>query len=333
MRTCFARIFTGRPEPDFPVVFLFNERMKRLLTVIAAGVLAALLVPVVSLATRTSGPSAQAATTTKTTTTKTSTTKSSSSTSKSKTGTSTTSTVTLAQLGVVPASATPTVTSAKPSCPGALCLAVSRTTGYQAKVGTVDAPFVVPVSGRIVAWTITLGAPNAKQISFFDTNEGGAAEAGIAVLRGGTSLKYSLAASGPLELLQPYFGGTVQFPLTTTIAVHKGDVVALTVPTWAPALALGYNSDTSWRASRSKTECTKTNVQTAHVTVGTIVQYYCLYKTARLTYSATLVTNPVLIKNVTSASSTSATSTVTTTSTTTATTTLTTTRTKTVTKA
>jgi len=309
--------------------------MNRLLTVIAAGVVAALLVPVVSLATQAAGPSAQAATTTKTTTTKTtSTTKSSSTKSKSKTttSTSTSTTLTLAQLGVVPASATPTVTSAKPSCPGTPCLAVSRTTGYQAKVGTVDAPFVVPASGRIVAWTIQLGAPNAKQISFFNTNEGGSAQAGIAVLRGGTSLKYSLIASSPLELLQPYFGGTVQFPLTTTIAVHKGDVIALTVPTWAPSLALGYNDDTSWRASRAKSQCTKTNVQTAHVTIGTIVQYYCLYKTARLTYSATLVTNPTLLKNVTSTSSATATTTVTTTSTTTASTTLTTTKTKTVTK-
>jgi len=304
--------------------------MNRLLTVIAAGVLAALLVPVVSLATQSSGPAAAAATT-KTTTTKTSSSKSSSKT-KTSTSTSSTSTITLAQLGVVPASATPTVTSAKPSCPGTPCLAVSRTTGYQAKVGTVPAPFVVPASGRIVAWTISLGNPNAKQITFFNTNEGGAAEAGIAVLRGGTSLKYSLVASSPLELLQPYFGGTVQFPLTTTIAVHKGDVIALTVPTWAPSLALGYNDDTSWRASRSKAECTKTNVQTAHVTIGTIVQYYCLYKTARLTYSATLVTNPALLKNVTTSSSGTATTTVTTTSTTTATTTLTTTRTKTVTK-
>jgi len=306
--------------------------MNRLLTVIAAGVVAALLVPVVSLATQAAGPSAQAATTKTTTTKTTSSTKSSSSKSKTTTTTSTSTTLTLAQLGVVPASATPTVTSAKPSCPGTPCLAVSRTTGYQAKVGTVDAPFVVPASGRIVAWTIQLGAPNAKQISFFNTNEGGSAEAGIAVLRGGTSLKYSLVASSPLELLQPYFGGTVQFPLTTTIAVHKGDVIALTVPTWAPSLALGYNDDTSWRASRSKSQCTKTNVQTAHVTIGTIVQYYCLYKTARLTYSATLVTNPALIKNVTSTSSASASTTVTTTSTTTATTTLTTTKTKTVTK-
>ncbi len=36
--------------------------------------------------------------------------------------------------------------------------------------------------------------------------------------------------------LEPYLGQTVQFPLATSLAVKKGDIVALTVPTWAPVL-------------------------------------------------------------------------------------------------
>ena len=35
-----------------------------------------------------------------------------------------------------------------------------------------------PASGHVVAWTITLGKPNATQIKFFNANEGGEAEAG-----------------------------------------------------------------------------------------------------------------------------------------------------------
>ena len=70
-----------------------------------------------------------------------------------------------------------------PSCPGSPCLAVSRTTGFQVKVGNVHNPMGAPRDGSIVAWTITLGKPNATQIKFFNTNEGGEAEAGIAVLR------------------------------------------------------------------------------------------------------------------------------------------------------
>ncbi len=52
-----------------------------------------------------------------------------------------------------------------------------------------------------------------------------------------------VTAASPLQTLTPYFGQTVQFPLTTSLEVKKGDIVALTVPTWAPALALGLGKD------------------------------------------------------------------------------------------
>jgi hypothetical protein len=180
------------------------------------------------------------------------------------------------------------------SCPASPCLAVSRTTGFQVKVGSARNPIGVPRDGSIVAWTITLGKPNATQIKFFNTNEGGEAEAGLAILRPQPkpNLTYKLIAQSPPLKLQPYFGKTAQFPLETTIKVKKGDEVALTVPTWAPALALGFGNDTSWRASRPKKQCTTTSAQTAHTQINTSVQYFCLYQTARLTYSATLISTP-----------------------------------------
>jgi hypothetical protein len=180
------------------------------------------------------------------------------------------------------------------SCPASPCLAVSRTTGFQVKVGTVRNPMGVPRDGSIVAWTITLGKPNATQIKFFNTNEGGVSEAALAILRPQPkpNLTYKLIAQSPLLKLQPYFGKTAQFPLETSIKVKKGDEVALTVPTWAPALALGFGNDTSWRASRPKKQCTTTSAQTAHTQINTSVQYFCLYQTARLTYSATLISTP-----------------------------------------
>ena len=196
----------------------------------------------------------------------------------------------LTEVGVLGTTSPATV----PSCPGSPCLAVSRTTGFQVKVATNRNPLSVPRAGSIVAWTISLGKPNATQIKFFDTNEGGEAEAGIAILRPQKkpNLTYKLIASSPYVKLQKYFGKTAQFPLETTIPVKKGDVVALTVPTWAPALALGFGNDTSWRASRPKTQCTSTSTQTAHTQLNSNVQYYCLYQTARLTYSATLISTP-----------------------------------------
>jgi hypothetical protein len=64
------------------------------------------------------------------------------------------------------------------------------------------------------------------------------------------------------------------------------------VPTWAPALAVGLGADTSWRASRGKGTCEDTSTLTTQTQPNQLAQYYCLYRTARLAYSATLVTNP-----------------------------------------
>jgi hypothetical protein len=183
-------------------------------------------------------------------------------------------------------------TQPAPSCPANPCLAVSRTTGFQAKVGNERSLFIVPRDGKIVAWTITLGKPDKKQIAFFNANEGGPASAGIAVLRPGPHLAFRLIAQSPVVPLQQYFGQTAQFALDQTIPVKKGYLVAISVPTWAPALALGFGNDTSWRASRPKTKCTDTTTQTTQTAANSVVQYICLYRTARLTYSATLISTP-----------------------------------------
>ncbi len=185
-----------------------------------------------------------------------------------------------------------TPTQPPPSCPANPCLAVSRTTGYQAKVGPEKALVTIPRDGTIVAWSVTLGKPNKKQIAFFDANEGGSASAGIAILRGGANLHFRLLAQSPVVPLQAYFGTTAQFALAQTIPVKKGNLIGLTVPTWAPALALGFGNDVSWRASRPKGKCTDTTSQTTHTGLNSVVQYVCLYRTARLTYSATLVSTP-----------------------------------------
>lgn len=178
------------------------------------------------------------------------------------------------------------------SCPARPCLAVSRTTGYQAKIGEKRNTHVIPADGRIVAWSITLGKPGQKQIAFFDKNLGGTSAAQITILNPRRKLRSRAVAQGEPRKLQRYFGSTVQFPLEKSIPVKKGWVVALTVPTWAPALAVGLGGDTSWRASRGKGKCDDTATQTAQTMPTQLAQYYCLYRTARLTYSATLVTTP-----------------------------------------
>jgi hypothetical protein len=180
----------------------------------------------------------------------------------------------------------------EPTCPGTPCLAISRTTGYQAKIGTEKAPFVAPEAGKIVAWTIRLAKPTKKQIAFFNDSLGGPAAAGITVMRPGKKLYARVTGQSPVEQLAGYFGETVQFPLGRALNVKKGYLIGLSVPTWAPALAVGFGNDTSWRASRPAGKCLETEMQTAQTQPGGITRFRCLYRTARLTYSVTLITEP-----------------------------------------
>ena len=186
-------------------------------------------------------------------------------------------------------------TDATPACPRSPCLAVSRTTGYQVKVGAARGRFVIPAKGKIVAWSISLGKPTRRQITFFNRHLGGPASAQLSVLRQGKRLYSRVVTHSPVEQLEPYFGQTVQFPLGRTLNVKKGYVIALTVPTWAPALTQLLADGSSWRASRPLNRCTDTTTQTAQLHLKDLTRYRCLYK-ARLTYSATLVTNPAPTK-------------------------------------
>ena len=160
------------------------------------------------------------------------------------------------------------------------------------RIGAKRQVMTAPADGKIVAWTIRLGSPGKAQINYFNDNFGGAATAGISVLKPGKKLRHKVNGHSPLQRLQPYFGTTVQFPLDRSLTVRKGYLVALTVPSWAPALALGMDSGTLWRASRPTKACDKPGLQSAQLALGNQVPYRCLYRTARLTYSATMITTP-----------------------------------------
>ena len=192
-----------------------------------------------------------------------------------------------ATIDTVPANAP----EAQPSCPASPCLAISRTLGYQAKVGETRGLYTVPKDGRLVSWTISLGKPGTKQTTFFNEKLGGEASAQIAVLRPGNKLHARLVALGEPQKLTPWFGQTVEFALEKTLEVKKGWIIGLNVPTWAPALAVNLPGDTSWRASRKKGTCEDTQQQTSPA-IGAVPQFYCLYRTARVIYSARLVSTP-----------------------------------------
>ena len=188
-------------------------------------------------------------------------------------------------------------TSATPSCPGTPCLSVTRTTGFQISARDRRNLYTVAGTGRVVAFTLRLGRPSATQIGFFNRQGGGTAKVRLAVLRPagtrGGAPQYTLNAQSDDFAVQPYFGQTVQFPLYTSLLVRRGYVVALSVPTWAPVLAVSnLNTTYSWRSSRVAPCSTNPERQPAHTQSGTVRSYFCLYRPAQLTYSVTMVTTP-----------------------------------------
>ena len=198
---------------------------------------------------------------------------------------------------------------ATPSCP-ATCQAVGKTTGFQTSITGSRSPFTSPVRGRIVAWSIKTGAPSTKpnpqnnnqsDLDFFTKTFGGSPKARISVLKPimkkvkrGKPI-YKLKSQSPVEDLSAYLGQTTTFTLDTPLRVKPNNIVALTVPTWAPAFAINQAANTRWQASRKKGKCNETPDILAGApqdAIGSQRAYGCTYNTARLLYSATVVADP-----------------------------------------
>lgn len=189
-----------------------------------------------------------------------------------------------------------TSTVPDPSCPGLPCQAIGSVTGFQVSNGQTRSPFIVPHDGTIKSWSLTLAQPTNKQRSFFNGFFGTPPEARLAILRrvpGTNPPRYTLRSQGSVKVLTPYFGQTVKFG--SSLKVEKGDIVAITVPTWAPAFAQELDSKEVWRASREPGTCTNsTDIRQGSPLEkpGTRGTFGCKYSTARLLYTATLVEGP-----------------------------------------
>jgi hypothetical protein len=189
---------------------------------------------------------------------------------------------------------------AVPSCPDS-CQAIGKTTGFQNTIGKTKSPFAAPFSGAIVAWSIKMSRPSQKQMDFFADFFGGPPTARISVLKPiRKQIKkghpvYKLKGQSPVEELAPFLGTTTTFALQAPIIVKEGNIVALTVPTWAPAFAVNQGGQSTWAASRKRNKCNKADdikAGRAQEKVGSERAYSCTYKTARLLYSATVVARP-----------------------------------------
>jgi hypothetical protein len=200
-----------------------------------------------------------------------------------------------------------------PSCPGEIvnevpvkeCRVEGHVSGFQAIAGGVARPYEAPFEGKVVAWSITLAKPStvespttSNELSFFNEFLGTPSEARIGILRpveGSKPPQYTLVRQSPLEVLNPYFGSTPIFALEHPLTVLKGQIVALTIPTWAPMFAFNVDADNTWRGSRLPEHCaSKEDIQGGHPQqgVGKTKTYGCYYSNARLLYTATLVKKP-----------------------------------------
>jgi hypothetical protein len=194
-----------------------------------------------------------------------------------------------------------------PSCPAGVSPAdckiiLTQVTALETIRDGVAYPTTVKKAGSIVAFTIGLSrlasdAATAKgDIHFLDQTYGGTTRAAITVLRPSGPKKnrqYSVVGESPVFHLQPYLGQVVQFPLLTSLPVLKGDVVGLTIPTWAPVLSIQLpSSKFAYRQSRAR-NCGNPPSTTQAQNVKQVGTYKCDYPGTRVEYSATEVTTPV----------------------------------------
>ena len=197
-----------------------------------------------------------------------------------------------------------------PTCPTgvspAKCFIIlTRTTALQTTSDGVLNPTKVKQAGFIVAFTVGLSqlSTDAKTeksyLHILDTTYGGTSRVALTVLKPGPKNSFTVAAQSPIFHVEPYLGSVSKLPLSlpptftvfNALPVAPGDVIGLTVPTWAPVLAYNLSASSfSYRQSRT-TNCTQAAASnTAQLTVGLNTQYLCSYTGTRVEYSATEIT-------------------------------------------
>lgn len=188
----------------------------------------------------------------------------------------------------------------KPSCPDDPCQAIGSVTGFQVSAGKGKALTTAREAGNLVGFALQLSKPKSSQRKFFgkfykDDSFGTAPTARLAVLKPAKQEgEYELKAQSPVVELSEDLGSKPVFTLNDPISVAKGDIVALTVPTWIPNFAVDLASDNAWRASREKGACEDAEEikdGEPHEKVGSVRSYGCTYRQARILYSAFYVPN------------------------------------------
>jgi hypothetical protein len=199
-----------------------------------------------------------------------------------------------------------------PTCPAGVSqtnctIILTRVTALETLRDGVAYPTTVKQAGRIVAFTVGLSRLSSNRttahndIHALDLAYGGTTRVAITVLRvsGNKRLRHwKVVAESPVFRVQPYLGQVVQFPLTSSLSVLPGDVVALTTPTWAPVLSIQQSSKRfAYRQSRNS-GCNAPPSSNVAKGVGQTATYGCNYAGTRVEYTATEVTNPIAVNPI-----------------------------------
>lgn len=194
-------------------------------------------------------------------------------------------------------------------CPGEPCRATGRVTGIQVQNvrngKRIEYPTEVRRKGWLVGFSVTLGRPNKSQRTFFNRLWGSPSKARISILRPAPTKKYPrnriknyrLMGHSQVFELNEFFGTKAIFSLHKRMHVRRNDLLALTIPTWAPALATDLPDRERWRGSRKHGSCNDVTPHSSHQKVNSEKRYRCLYTTSRLLYTAVVIDKPRPKKN------------------------------------
>jgi len=190
-------------------------------------------------------------------------------------------------------------------CKDEPCRATGKMSGFQVQQlkqadGTQVTKFPTKMrggNGWLVAFSLTLGDPDAEQREFFNRLWGKPAEARVSVFkpepsegdRKNKKQRYSLHSQSAVYDVRPWFGKKAWFVLKSRMHVARGSVIGLTLPTWAPVLATDLRNRERWRSSRKPDQCEELERDRARETVGEITKFQCRHNTARLLFTALVV--------------------------------------------
>jgi hypothetical protein len=202
-----------------------------------------------------------------------------------------------------------------PSCPKGVkpnhCFIIlTRTTAIETASDGVGYPTKVKQNGWITSFTVglsNLSSNPATERSYLHSLDGtykfqgvGTPQIAISVLKPGPNNAYTVVAQSATFHVLPFLGQVLQEPFAlppsfstfTALPVKAGEVIGLTVPTWAPVLSYNLNaSKFSYRQSRKANCKNAAGSETAQMTIGANTRYLCQYAGTRVEYSVSETVN------------------------------------------